>query len=73
MAKLKPCPFCGSKAEWCETNLPDAYSDHMQIACTNVACECAIAQWDGIEEMARIKWNRRAEVKDETTNNNRPR
>ena len=50
---LLPCPCCGGEAEYTETSLPDAYSDHEIIACT----ECHL-QMDNASPQ---EWNRRVQ------------
>jgi hypothetical protein len=48
---LLPCPCCGAPAVFTTTSLPDSYSDHDVIACT----ECRL-QMDDADMDA---WNKR--------------
>ena len=50
---LLPCPCCGGSAEYTETSLPDAYSDHEIIACT----ECHLQ----MDNASPREWNRRVQ------------
>lgn len=52
MAELKPCPFCGAKAEIAEYGCYSVY-------CTRQCCEQPIAYPD--RETAINAWNRRYE------------
>lgn len=51
---LLPCPCCGGDAEYTETCLPDAYSDHEIIACT----ECHLQ----MDNASPKEWNRRVQA-----------
>ena len=59
MAELKPCPFCGGKAEIYKSN------GEVSVACIN--CQCGTAYITGAStlevkiETAVHDWNRRAE------------
>lgn len=60
MEKLKPCPFCGSKAKICGhpkfRNAPDYYD----IECTNL--KCGVIMLTDLNAQEAIKaWNRRAD------------
>ena len=56
--EIKNCPCCGGKAVINITSLPDSYSDHYQIECTN--CGLSMPIWDYTEKDKIIKqWNRR--------------
>lgn len=51
--ELKPCPFCGCKAEYyCECEM-------IKVRCSNFLCGCRLVPWfDEPEDAAEI-WNRR--------------
>lgn len=51
--ELKPCPFCGSKAE--------LYGDceMVKARCTNPECWCHLVSWFDEPEEAAEEWNRR--------------
>ncbi len=56
MEKLKPCPFCGGKAEM----LIDEYSVSRKeylVACTE--CDGMVERWRETKEEAVEQWNRR--------------
>ena len=54
--ELKPCPFCGGKAEYRPAGgLSDAYG---YVRCENLCCE---QHWYSKEKEAIEAWNRRAE------------
>lgn len=57
MSELKPCPFCGSKAEIEENS--NIYSKAFRVKCTNIY-QCAIKQdqWN-LKEKSIESWNRR--------------
>ena len=46
--EIKNCPCCGGKAVINTTSLPDSYSDHYQIECTN--CGLSMPIWDYTEK-----------------------
>lgn len=53
MADLKPCPFCGGRADWWET---ESDTHRFQIVCVECCCgtdECVT------EEVALKRWNTR--------------
>ena len=58
MNELKPCPFCGGKAEFVSTcEVPDE-TPRGFFRCENMCCEqCHIRSKDEAEE----EWNRRVE------------
>ena len=72
--KLKPCPFCGSKAELDDREVYEDVQEKYGKACFEVSCEnpdCAAAiivynrtneplPYEVMAEMAAEKWNRRA-------------
>ena len=72
--KLKPCPFCGSKAELNDREVYEAVQEKYGKACFEVFCEnpdCAAAiivynrtngplPYEVMAEKAAEKWNRRA-------------
>ena len=66
MEKLKPCPFCGSKAEFYsfEKEITCKMSvEVFDVQCTNTECYlCDGAEWefDSEEEAAEL-WNKRKE------------
>ena len=51
--ELKPCPFCGGKAQIKEA-FPQSYIVHC------VLCECMFAMFFKDEDAARAEWNRMA-------------
>ena len=72
--KLKPCPFCGSKAELNDRKIYEGVQEKYGKACVKVSCEnpdCAAAiivydrtngplPYEVMAEKAAEKWNRRA-------------
>lgn len=72
--KLKPCPFCGSKAELNDREVYEAVQEKYGKSCFDVSCEnpdCAAAiivynrtngplPYEVMAEKAAEKWNRRA-------------
>lgn len=51
---LKPCPFCGGKAEI----LPDeSFKDYWNVQCSNDKCGAMVA--DVSQRHAVLNWNRR--------------
>ena len=56
MEELKPCPFCGSEAEY--------YSDceMVKVRCSNYDCWCQLVTWFDEPEEAAEEWNRRTEI-----------
>ena len=63
MTEIKPCPFCGAKAEWAEVYNPDPI-----LRLVSVGCEACDIYFQGCREtlkeareVAIEKWNRRAE------------
>lgn len=57
MAELKPCPFCGGKAEIYD-GITFGFQRQYEPRC--VKCECAIGLYD-TEEQAAEAWNRRVD------------
>lgn len=62
--ELKPCPFCGSKAEFGsidDSEHPD-FGGHF-IYCTNALCQCSSALifplMDNVEGLLAARWNKR--------------
>lgn len=54
-AELKPCPFCGSRAEY------TGECDMVWVRCSNEDCWCQlVTRFDEPEEAAE-EWNRRAD------------
>ena len=53
--ELKPCPFCGSAAEYEHINDSDSGSRGF-VRCTNLCCEMS---WIEDKEYAIERWNRR--------------
>lgn len=51
LESLKPCPFCGSKAEKVYT------AEKYYITCTNPQCRCRTGLYR--KQQAFIRWNRR--------------
>ena len=60
---LKPCPFCGSKAEVYKSILN--YPASFTIACTGKTCCAQLARYNTLEGVVR-DWNRRAPLPPET-------
>ena len=60
MKELKPCPFCGSKAEYVTT-----ISGDVSVGCTNEICGCtmSIMGWDDdvSRKLLADEWNTRYE------------
>lgn len=51
---LKPCPFCGSKAE---LHFNEFYIESYEVICSKQSCACSVA---GFEEETAVKlWNTR--------------
>lgn len=51
---LKPCPFCGSKAE---LHFNEFYVESYEVICSKQSCACSVA---GFEEKNAVKlWNTR--------------
>lgn len=55
MTKLKPCPFCGSKAKMERTPINPYY----YVICTNLECDATVGSFQPTEEEAAAAWNRR--------------
>ena len=56
MEKLKPCPFCGGKAEMLISEYEDSRKEYL-VACTE--CDGIVERWRETEEEAVEQWNRR--------------
>lgn len=56
MEKLKPCSFCGGKAEILISEYNDSRKEYL-VACTE--CDGMVERWRKIEEEAVEQWNRR--------------
>lgn len=60
MTKLKPCPFCGSKAKMERTPInPCYYVTCYYVICTNLECDATVGRFQPTEEEAAAAWNRR--------------
>ena len=46
MTKLKPCPFCGSKAKMERTPINPYY----YVICTNLECDATVGRFQPTEE-----------------------
>ena len=55
MSELKPCPFCGSKAEVYEE------CEMVKIRCSSYMCQASVNGWHDEVEDAIEAWNRRAD------------
>lgn len=53
MSKLKPCPFCGNKAEVYEE------CELIKIRCSNYMCQASVNSWHDEVEDAIDAWNKR--------------
>lgn len=53
MDNLKPCPFCGSKAEF----FGECYM--VKVRCSKYDCQCSLVTWFDEPEEAAEEWNRR--------------
>ena len=56
--RIKPCPFCGSKAEIICFN---SEYDTVTIGCTNEECDITMGKGFFSDEEAIAHWNRRNE------------
>ena len=56
---LKPCPFCGRRAEMYKTNHVPKGTDYTP-RCTNTSCCGRLFKKYSTREEAVMKWNRRA-------------
>ena len=54
MSKLKPCPFCGNKAEVYEE------CELIKIRCSNYMCQASVNSWHDEVEDAIDAWNKRS-------------
>ena len=57
--ELKPCPFCGSKAEMVEQRLPNTATRY-GVCCGE--CDNGTWKWYESESEAAAAWNRRAKL-----------
>ena len=55
--ELKPCPFCGGKADICK----DEHIGTYRVECQNTRCPCIPSTWfcETKEDAVKL-WNRRA-------------
>lgn len=60
---LKPCPFCGGKAEMLVSEYDDSRKEYL-VACAE--CDGMVERWRETEEEAVEQWNRRASDKEDT-------
>lgn len=61
MEQLKPCPFCGGKAEVVPHKFFSEALKAWKVDCYVVECKnCHTAQYWGTEKQAIEAWNRRA-------------
>jgi hypothetical protein len=70
---LKPCPFCGSRAEWFEDEHDE---DSFYVSCSNLDCYATMGRLTngkgysvsvfGIASAAIEAWNRRAPTEPDT-------
>ncbi|EFT5156534.1 restriction alleviation protein, Lar family [Salmonella enterica] len=58
MSEIKPCPFCGCKADWVNQQFKEFNFGGHQIACINQACQ-ASGRYSGQQEKALKAWNQR--------------
>ena len=65
MSELKPCPFCGGKAEMLINEYEDSRKEYL-VACTE--CDGMVERWREAEEEAVEQWNRRVSDKDGSNN-----
>lgn len=63
MEKLKPCPFCGGKAEMLISEYEDSRKEYL-VDCTE--CCGMVERWVDTEEEAVEQWNRRVNDKEDT-------
>lgn len=62
---LKPCPFCGGKAEMLISEYEDSRKEYL-VACTE--CDGMVECWRETEEEAVEQWNRRVNNKEDSNN-----
>lgn len=65
MEKLKPCPFCGGKAEMLINEYNDSRKEYL-VACAE--CDGMVERWRETEEEAVEQWNRRVSDKEDSNN-----
>lgn len=64
---LKPCPFCGGKADFDERQCNDEFA--YCVECVTPDCDCFVRTvWCATKEEAAEMWNRRTGVKDDVEN-----
>ncbi|ELK4605707.1 Lar family restriction alleviation protein [Enterobacter hormaechei] len=56
--EIKPCPFCGCKAEWMSHQFNGIDFCGYQIACTSPSCQ-ATGRFSGQRQKALAAWNNR--------------
>lgn len=56
VTQLKPCPFCGGKAEVLINEYSDSNKEYL-VACAE--CDGMVERWRKTEEEAVAQWNRR--------------
>lgn len=59
---LKPCPFCGGKAEMLINEYNDSRKEYL-VACTE--CDGMVERWRETEKEAVEQWNRRVSDKED--------
>lgn len=60
-SKLKPCPFCGGKAELVKDKTTFTFADSYFVRCDNRECGVQPTTWHRLSEQeARDFWNRRS-------------
>ena len=61
--ELKPCPFCGGKAEILEIGRTDREKQVVKVYCTNAACICSQRNIGFLGQEEAVKaWNTRSSV-----------
>lgn len=65
MTQLKPCPFCGGKAEMLINEYNDSRKEYL-VACAE--CDGMVERWRETEEEAVEQWNRRVSDKEDSNN-----
>ena len=61
MQKIKPCPFCGSKAKWVEVSdtMGDLLIKGYKLECSKCWCSPYPNNYTGNKEDAIVVWNTR--------------
>lgn len=57
--KLKPCPFCGGKAEYHENCIDVEFGSEFWIRCTQCGCSFQTGDVNDTHDKVVEKWNRR--------------